>query len=124
MTADKEWERCKPWIMAALETAPRFETIEDIERKIEAAKYMFWAGRKSAAIADYRPHERINVATVLHAGGDIHSLVHEFLPGHEQFGRNAGCELSMIIGRKGWERTLKPHGYVHGATILIKDLTA
>lgn len=122
MTAPEDWDRCKRWIEAALEGVPAFETIEDIEREIEAGRYMFWAGKNSAALAEYGTQARLNVAKISRAGGDLHSLVKEFLPAHEQFGRLAGCELSMIVGRKGWERVLKSEGYRHGATILIKDL--
>jgi hypothetical protein len=122
VTAAGEWERCKPWIVAALGNGPQLETIEDIEAKIEAGKYQFWAGASAAAVTNINDGSKI--LELLYAGGDIASLVNELLPTLYAFSEIQRLTKVMVIGRKGWERVLKSEGYRHGATVLIKDLTA
>ncbi len=121
-SAISEWARCREWIVNALETAVQFETIDDIEQKIAEGHYQFWAGKNAAAVTEVREYPDARVLSILHAGGDMPSLVSELLPTLYHFGGELGCSLVMILGRKGWERVLRPEGYEHGATVLVKKL--
>lgn len=123
MTAATEWARCRPWITAALKSTPQLETIDDIELKIADGQYQFWAGKNAAAVTEVREYPEARVINLLHAGGDMGSLVNELLPVLYKFGADVGCTRLMILGRKGWERVLKTEGYEHAATVLTKSLT-
>jgi len=56
------------------------------------------------------------------AGGYRQELEAEVLPRVEAWGREAGCRRALVIGRAGWERTLKSKGYAPLARIVAKDL--
>lgn len=121
--AQTEWLRCKPWIESAIDRGPGLETIEDIEGKIELGVYQFWAGKDAAAITDIQTHSGSKAISILYGGGDMASLIKDLLPMVEAAGESIGCDTSMILGRRGWERALKSEGYEHGATILVKKLS-
>jgi hypothetical protein len=122
MTAQTEWARCRDWIVSALETAPPFETIDGIEQKIADGQYQFWAGNTAAAVTEVRELGPFKVLSILHAGGELSSLIRELLPVLYEAAANLGCSLVMVMGRKGWERALKPEGYEHAVTVLLKEI--
>lgn len=41
----------------------------------------------------------------------------------ESWARTSGVDLMEIVGRKGWERVLKPYGFTHNFTSLVKAVT-
>ena len=61
------------------------------------------------------------VATVGPAVGNLAEII-EALPHLEQWARFEGCTQAHVIGRKGWERALKAHGYEHYETVTRKLL--
>lgn len=122
MTPQENWARCRPWIEAALETSPGFETIEDVERLIGEGTYQVFPGRNSVAITEIVSYPRRKVLNIVHGGGNLDELLSEIEPMMCAFARSQDCQTIMGTGRKGWERVTKDRGYLFGWISMVKDL--
>ena len=123
MKFDAEWRRCALWLDAALAHAGRTHSLEDVRGLVDAGEARFWPGRRSALVAavECDPGERRLVLWL--AGGARDELENVLLPQAEAWGRACGCRRALVIGRAGWERTLKAKGYAPLARLIAKDLT-
>jgi hypothetical protein len=115
-----EWERCSPWLQAALDHASGDYTLADVLELVRKGDAQFWAGRQSAIVTqvDEYPHSR--VLTLWLGGGDLRELSDDLIPRAETFGRECGCTRSRIIGRQGWARALAGDGYRPVAAVVEK----
>lgn len=122
MSFADEWARCAPWLEAALDHAGRTHGLDDVRALLAAGEARFWAGRASALVAaiERDPGERRLLIWL--AGGARDELEDELLPLAEAWGREAGCRRALVIGRAGWERTLKTKGYAPLARLIAKEL--
>jgi hypothetical protein len=90
-------------------------SIQEVEREIEAGRAWFWPAERSAAV--------LQMAKECHvwlAGGDLGEMLHT-LPQIEDWATAQDCDRMTIIGRRGWEKVLAPHGY-RSAPMLVKGL--
>lgn len=124
LAEDREWGRCSGWIIAALETSPGFESIEDVERKIASTEYQLWAGRNCAAVTCISTYDRRKVLTVLHGGGDLDELLNELEPVMCKWAALNGCDGITGEGRWGWKPVCEKRGYRLAFVTMIKDLKA
>jgi hypothetical protein len=117
-----EWARCAPWLEAALAQAGRTHSLGDVKAAIDSGEARFWPGAASALVAavDADPGDRRLLIWL--AGGAREELETDLLPLAEAWGRENGCRRALIIGRAGWERTLKSKGYAPLARIVAKEL--
>ena len=122
MNLAAEWARCAPWLDAALEHAGRTHSLDDVKVLIEMGEARLWPGARGALVTlvETDPGERRLLIWL--AGGDRRELEANLLPQAEAWGRAASCRRVLIIGRPGWERTLKSKGYAPLARIVAKDL--
>lgn len=117
-----EWQRCRPFIEAALERSPGLEDIEDVEGYIDSGSYMLWTGTNCAAITQISVYASRKAVTIVHAGGDKNELINGLTPKIEQFGRDMGCDLIALTGREGWLREGRKRGWRLGYVWMIKNL--
>jgi len=118
----EDWARCTPWLAAALDHAGRTHTLDDVREAVIAGDAQFWAGRAAALVAAIENDPRERRLVLWLAGGAREELEGELLPRAEGWGRARGCRRALIIGRAGWERTLKSKGYAPLARLIAKDL--
>ena len=132
---DVIWHRAAPWIMQALlQTNHRFpqELHEDlmfIKNNLIVGQLMLWASLNSK-------EDDFDLVFVtepsIYAGKRILTL--KWLSGRvedkyidlgilETWAKANGFYAVHVTGRKGWEKKLKPHGYVHEFTTLSHVLT-
>lgn len=121
-SAAQEWERCRHWIEAALETAPGLETIEDVERSIESGGYVFFSGPSCAVVCEVREYKKKRVFWIVHGGGNLGQLLDEMEPVLCDYARACGCDLIMGGGREGWKKPCEKRGYRFGWLVMVKDL--
>lgn len=122
MTAAQEaWARCRHHIVAALQTAPGCETIEDVEACIADGSYIFFAGERSAFIAEVVHFKRKTAFFIHHGGGDLDELVN-MEPKIVHLAKELGCDLVMGSGREGWKRVFQKHGYRLAWIVMVKEL--
>jgi len=117
-----DWARCAPWLDAALAHSGRTHSLDDVRAAVERGEARLWTGAKSALVAVIEDDPADRRLLIWLAGGDREELETETLPLAETWGRDRGCRRAMIIGRAGWERTLKSKGYAPLARIVAKDL--
>jgi len=119
--AMKEWERCKPWIEAALEGG--FYGIDHVEAMLNRPHNpaQFWPGKNAAIVTEVQDHGSCRVLFVWAAGGDMEEII-GMAAGIEAVGRLLGCEYAMSEGRDGWARVMKKHGFEHYSTTIRKAL--
>ena len=122
MSFAAEWARCGPWLDAALAHAGRTHSLDDVAAMVASGEARFWPGRSCALVAavERDPGERRLLIWL--AGGARAELEDELLPLAEAWGREAGCRRALVIGRAGWERTLKARGYAPLARVIAKEL--
>lgn len=120
-TIIEEWQRCRPWIEAALARSPNFETIEDVERLLLESKYQFWPAENAAVITEIAQYPNKKVLVVQHAGGDMGELI-AMEPSIATFAQIAGCDAIMGFGRMGWKRVWERRGYHFGWLAMVKEL--
>jgi len=109
------WVRCRPLLEGAVR---RFGegSIVDAEREVAAGRAWFVPGENCAAVVQITKD-----ANFWLGGGDLAEMLRR-CPDVESWAREQGCERMTLIGRKGWERVLRPRGY-RPIYMLAKDLT-
>lgn len=106
-----EWERCKPWIIAALEYARGTHSIESVEAGIREGRYTFWPGEKSAGITEIHAFPHAAFLHVFLAGGDLDEIRDVLIPIWRLYALKEGLTKLTLCGRRGWERALKKQGW-------------
>jgi hypothetical protein len=118
-----EWDRCRPWIEAALEYTYGTHTIEDIYEGVVAGRFHFWPGKNAAIITEFNFYPRFKSINFFLVGGDKDELF-EMEPLICEWAKAQGCtRVGPQFGRRGWAPDLKAHSYtVATLTVSMKDL--
>lgn len=107
------------WYDAArlIERVPdRDKTLSEIYHGIRNKSFQLWAawehdGIKAVLITQtYRLNGEQICSLFILAGDDMRRWFH-YLPTIEEWALSKGCKAMQLVGRKGWGRVLKPHGY-------------
>lgn len=91
-------------LASALAHADGTYTVDDVEAEVEAGTAQFWPGPRSCIVTQI---DRAPQRSVLHffvAAGKMQEL-EAMTPEILQWGREQGCTLARMVGRKGWERS-------------------
>lgn len=122
-TVWEEWQRCKPWLEAALHRGGDTLTIDDVWERVASGLYRLWAAPCGAAVTQLCKGSRETELNVLLGGGSLDAL-EAMMPAIEQFGRDAGCSIVTVLGRLGWQRSFltASMGYTPVAVLLGKRL--
>lgn len=123
MSFDAEWERCAPWIQAALNHARDVYTLSDVEFQIRSGGAQFWPGRRAALVSKIETYPRATWLLLWLAGGSLGELRDELRPAAEAWGTSQTCTKSVIVGRHGWSKALATEGYAPMAMVVGKDLS-
>lgn len=121
MLPRSEWERCKPWLEAALEYGEGTHTIDDVERAISDRRAFLMAGEKSAMVCEVETYPQKRVLRIWLAGGDLEEIKSSSAQ-MEAMARELGCSRISINGRRGWERALRDLGCSVSGVMMGKDL--
>lgn len=117
----EHFDRCRPYIEAALEYAGTHR-IEHIEAGIEAGAFQFWPGHRSAIVTEISEYPLAKCMHFFLAGGDIKEL-QEMARYIEQAARRLGCTRMTLAGRRGWLRSfLVDDGYQDSWAVMAKEL--
>lgn len=116
------WERCKPFIEAALQFAQGTHTIDDIKEAIDDRRMQFWPGQHSAVITEIQVHPRKKVLHFFLAGGKLEELS-MMRPIIESWAQQIQCDMITLSGRRGWVRSfLAKSDYQERWTVMSKEL--
>lgn len=120
---EREWERCKAWIEAALHRGGDMHTLDSIKEDIEEGRKEFWPV-VDAAVVTQLIGPQLHEFNIYLAGGNMERL-RDMLPTLEEYGKVQGCKIITIQGRVGWMRTflVSELKYQPVAVLLGKELT-
>ncbi len=106
---DQEWERCSPWVQAALDHAGNLFTLEDVKKAVIKGEAIFLPGLEAAVIAEIRVYPQKRIYNCWLAGGNLEELKVAFAPAIRRYAKRAGCDAITIQGRPGWQRVFNMH---------------
>jgi hypothetical protein len=119
-----EFKRCEPWISSALQYCGDTHEPEDVLLMVAQGEAQFWPGQRSAVVTTVLHHPRRKELFFWLAGGDLDEL-QDMYRDIETWGREQGCTLATLAGRRGWERTfLRDEGYTPRWFAASKELSA
>ena len=115
------WLIAEPLLDEATHRGADLYSLDDVYRRIRDGEASLWLSNthKSAAVTTWMPSSVGLILNIWLAGGDLDELK-EMLISMESWGRQHGAERSLIIGRRGWGKTLD--GYKDSATVFLKEL--
>lgn len=119
---DAEWDRCAPWIEAALEWSLGTHLLEDVKELVLTDRAQFWPGTNAAAVSEISVQPRMKILHFWLCGGDMREILEEMLPVAEAWGVTQGCSRFTTAGRIGWRRVMAKHGYSPAWESCVKDL--
>ncbi len=112
------WDRCAPWLQAALDRSGNTHALEDVRAAVRAGAATFWPGRACCLVTEVVQYPRKRVAVLWLAGGDLRELC--AMAGFvRRWAKDNGCDRMQITGRPGWQRVL---GARAAGTILTEEL--
>lgn len=117
-----EWERCAPWLQAALINGGDYYDLSDVEQAVRAGEALFWPGEKSAVVTQVWRFPKATILNFWLAGGDMTEIVDDMRPVIEAYGKVQGCTKTVVVGRLGWVRALKGAGYTPVWTAVAKEI--
>jgi hypothetical protein len=115
------WERSKPFLADALGFTGS-HSIDDVLEEVKEGSAVFYPVRDGAAVFRLGDYPQKKVLLIWLYGGEMASNIKGVLEAAEFHAEEMDCTELMIVGRRGWERVLKPHGFVHQGVLLTRDV--
>lgn len=124
------WTRVRPHLEKLVAHEDKHGmTLPGLCERIRDGRFKLWfltpgKGRIDAVFltAMYTQQNGRLILSLSWAGGQDVVDVADLISVFEAYARMQGCWAIEVIGRKGWERVLRPHGYGHFFTGLLKVL--
>lgn|SRR5262245_4007610 len=121
LNTSAEFERCWPWLAAAIERFGRTHSKEQLLELIENHAAQLHPYPHSAVVTYIQNHPSgLRDGMIWLGGGNLDELC-KALPLLEQWLASEGCNRVCINGRRGWAR--KFPAYTELGVALVKDLT-
>jgi len=117
----ESWERSEPFLAAALGFSGS-HSVEDVLEEVKEGSAVFYPVRDGAAVFKLGEYPQKRVLLIWLYGGEMASNIKGVLEAAEFHAEELECTELMIVGRRGWERVLKPHGFVHQGVVLTKGI--
>ena len=114
-----EWNRCGPWLQAALDHAGNTHALDNVREMVERGEAQFWPASCSAVVTEIIEYPRCKALRFWLVGGDLAEL-RRIQPVIEAWGRHIGCARAEGAGRRGWERALRDYRQL--AVMYTKEL--
>jgi hypothetical protein len=115
------FDRCWPWLEAALKVAGNTHGKEDLWAGIERGEYAFWPGHRSAIVTEFYTSPRAKVVNFWLCGGDLKELL-VMWPHIEAWAKDNGCVAAIGAGRAAWGRVMRRFGYRPVHTTFEREL--
>lgn len=90
--------------------AGKTHTPIDVAAAVEAGRMQAWSAGDSLVVTEVMQFPQANALNVFLAVGDLAEVM-SLQPQIEEFGRQHGCKVMRMEGRKGWSKVLPQHGW-------------
>ena len=117
----QEFERCKPYIEAALEYTGGTHDIIDIYEGLYKGTMQLWPAEKSCLVTEIINYPKMKVLNIFLGGGDLR----EILSMHEdviRWAKDQNCTALNMTGRFGWKKPLAKHGWKPMHSSYVKEI--
>ena len=117
----QEFERCKPYIEAALEYTGGTHDIIDIYEGLYKGTMQLWPAEKSCLVTEIINYPKMKVLNIFLGGGDLT----EILSMHEdviRWAKDQNCTALNMTGRFGWKKPLAKHGWQPMHSSYVKEI--
>lgn len=99
-----QFDRCAPYLTAALAHGDEEYTLEDVRRACAEGELQFWPGERFAMVTRIVAAPRSRTLHVHLMGGDFREAA-SLWPAIAAWARDAaGCTRATMMGRPGWAR--------------------
>ena len=115
------WSHVEPLITRAIDVE-NDHTIEEVYQSLIECGRQLWVAGDDEINAILITSQSNNVCYVELCAGEGGISCIEHLATVEAWAKDGGCHRIEVLGRKGWERALKEHGYGFKNITLKKDL--
>ena len=118
-----QWHTLYPTIKEALDHGIGETHMSDILIGLMNSSYQCWIHGEAVGITKFNQYKRYKqLQLVTCTGPGWFEYAETVLPILEQFAKDTGCRNVSVWGRKGWEKAMKPYGYDHAYTVLVKEV--
>lgn len=117
----ESWERSKPFLADAL-AYTGLHSVDDVLEQVQDGSALFYPVRGGAAVFRVVEYPQKRVLLIWLYGGEMASNMEGVLGAADFHAEEQDCTEVMVIGRRGWERALKPHGFAHQGVVLTKGI--
>ena len=96
--------------MRALDVAGKTYGPEDVARAVADGRMQAWTAGDSLVVTEVLTFPKTRALNVFLAVGTLEDVM-SLQPTLEEFGRQHGCSVMRMEGRKGWRRVLPDYGW-------------
>lgn len=107
------------WIKDALEYSLGTHSYEDVLESIYNGDMQLFANKGGCVVTQITKYPQKKVLYIYLAGGDFDSVV-SLNDEVVQYARSKECDSLMQIGRLGWTKKLKEHGWEYKSACMTK----
>lgn len=97
-------------LMRALDVAGKTHGPEDVARAVSEGRMQAWTAGDSLVVTEVLEFPKAKALNVFLAVGNLDEVM-SLQPAIEAFGREHGCKVMRMEGRKGWARVLPDYGW-------------
>ncbi len=113
------FERCRPFIQAALDRDLGTHTADDVLELLMTAPVQLWPTANAAMVTVVETYPRKKMLRGWLSGGKLEEIV-AYEPKIRDWAKRQGCDLIVIGGRKGWLRAFE--GYQEASTVIAREI--
>jgi hypothetical protein len=106
-------------LMRALDVAGKTHGPEDVARAVADGRMQAWTAGDSLVITEVLNFPQARALNVFLAVGNLDEVM-SLQPAIEAFGREHGCSVMRMEGRKGWARVLPDHGWKQDKKVIYE----
>lgn len=114
-----QFERCAPWLQAALDRDAGTHALEDVWELIESGVAQLWPTPNGAIVTVVEAYPKAKVLRFWLAGGTLREL-QKSEPTIRAWAKDQGCTLVLIGGRRGWLKALPD--YRELCTAMVREI--
>lgn len=106
-------------LMRALEVAGNTHGPDDVAHAVKQGRMQSWTNGDSLIVTEVLEFPKTKALNVFLAVGNLDEVL-ALLPDLEEFGRQHGCAVMRMEGRKGWARVLPHYGWVADPKVIYE----
>lgn len=124
------WPEAEEYLRKAIDSEDNDKYVTQLKARIFGNMSQLWqvkdpdTGAKAYAVTSLNTNDGLVITAQIYiaAADDLESFV-EHMDQFMSWALRHNASFIEIIGRKGWEKVLRPHGFTHNYTSLLKRIT-